>query len=84
MPRIFIRLSRLLSDGPPVLPALPSTGRNLIPQCLHREEINEIARVLLVVPVVPEVAITLAPAAAIWAIEVPPVPAIGTFFSAAA
>ena len=44
----------------------------------------EIALVLLVVPVVPEAAITRHPMACVFAMDVPPVPAHGIIFAAAA
>src|SRR5699024_5400521 len=83
IPRNWIRLNglsgELLLEEPP-----PMEGRNLIFQCLAKLLINEIARVRFVVPVVPDDEITFAPIELAVAIDVPPVPTIGSFFFAAA
>ncbi|CFV22051.1 Uncharacterised protein [Yersinia enterocolitica] len=84
MLRILILFSRLLSLPGIVASPLPNTGVYFICQYLHNEAVKEIARVRLLVPVVPEVAMTFAPLEVIIAIEVPPVPTIGIFFSIAA
>src|SRR5699024_11815588 len=76
IPRNWILLKGLSGESlPEELP--PMDGRNFIFQYLAKLLINEIARVRLVVPVVPEEDITLAPIELAVAIDVPPVPTIG-------
>src|SRR5699024_6739966 len=83
IPRNWILLKGLSGESlPEELP--PMDGRNFIFQYLAKLLINEMARVRLVVPVVPEEDITLAPIELAVAIDVPPVPTIGSSLWAAA
>ena len=83
-PLIFILENTPLSSITPSLFPEPITGEYFIFQNLLNDVTAATALVLFVVPVVPEDDITLAPIALIVAIDVPPVPTIGIFFSAAA
>ena len=66
------------------LPEEPIIGLYFNFHSFEKAETAEIALVRFVVPVVPEAAITLHPIDWVLAMEVPPVPASGIFFSAAA
>ena len=66
------------------LPEEPMIGLYFNFHSFEKAETAEIALVRFVVPVVPEAAITLHPIDWVLAMEVPPVPASGIFFSAAA
>ncbi len=82
MPRTLIRFhtlpcSELPSDE-------PRTGIYFKSHSVAKAEMKAIARVRLVVPVVPDADITFAPSERASAMDVPPVPASGIRFSAAA
>ena len=79
MPRILMRRhGDELPDAPlRFAVAFPMTGRYVSRQCLLREVTKVTARVRLVVPVVPEAAMTCAPLVCMMAMEVPPVPVTG-------
>ena len=85
IPRKLIRDTTLPETFPAAsAPVFPITGIYLIPQFLARAVVNATARVRFVVPVVPDALKTLHPRLWISATPVPPVPAIGSFFVAAA